>query len=128
MLVGRANPVVELYELVLQNPSFFGRLIYIAGLWNPEASRYDKGLPDRFRGIETDKALARWHQSFFVDWLSLSLTDKERDVTLYWRSLGGDREDTKTLREIGEASIPPLVRAEERKFFLQDLTFLQALL
>lgn len=127
-MVGRTNPVVELYELVLKNPSVFGRLIYIAGLWNSEGARYDKGLPDRFRGVETDKALARWHQTFFVDWLSLSLTEKERDVTLYWSSLGGDREGAKTLREIGEAAIPPLVRTEERKFFLQDLTFIQALL
>jgi hypothetical protein len=127
-MVGAANPVVELYELVLQNPSLFGRLIYIAGLWNPEVSRYDKGLPDRFRRAETDKALARWHQSFFIDWLSLSLTEKERDVALYWRSLGSHREGMKTLREIGELAIPPLVRDEERKFFIQDLTFLQALL
>jgi len=123
-----ANAVVELYELVLQNPSLFGRLIYIAGLWNPELSRYDKGLPDRFRNADTDKALARWHKSFFIDWLSLSLAEKERDVALYWRSLAGDQKGMKTLREIGGPAIPPLVRDEERKFFLQDLTFLQALL
>jgi hypothetical protein len=126
MMVGQGNPVVELYELVLQNPSLLGRLIYISGLWNPEGSRYDKGLPDRFRGAETDKALARWHHSFFIDWLSLSLTEKERDVALYWRGAGS--AVGKSLREIGEAAIPPLVRSEERKFFLQDLTFIQALL
>jgi hypothetical protein len=126
-MVGHTNPVVELYELVLQTPSLFGRLIYIAGLWNPETSRYDRGLPDRFRSVETDKALARWHQSFFIDWLSQSLTEKERDVSLYWTNLGGP-ENARTIREIGEAAIPPLVRAEERKFFLQDLTFIQAML
>jgi hypothetical protein len=126
-MVGHTNPVVELYELVLQTPSLFGRLIYIAGLWNPETSRYDRGLPDRFRSVETDKALARWHQSFFIDWLSQSLTEKERDVSLYWTNLGRP-ENVRTIREIGEAAIPPLVRAEERKFFLQDLTFIQAML
>ena len=126
MAVGQGSPVVELYELVLQTPSLLGRLIYIAGLWNPETSRYDRGLPDRFRGVETDKALARWHQTFFVEWLSQTLTDKERDVALYWRSLGGNQR--KTIRELGEAAIPPLVRSEERKFFIQDLTFIQAML
>ena len=126
-MVGYTNPVVELYELVIQTPSLFGRLIYIAGLWNPETSRYDRGLPDRFRGVETDKALARWHQSFFIDWLSQSLTEKEKDVSLYWRNLGA-RDNGKTIREIGEAAIPPLIRSEERKFFLQDLTFIQAML
>lgn len=126
MTVGHGNPVVELYELVLQNPSLFGRIIYIAGLWNPESSRYDRGLPDRFCGAETDKALARWHQSFFIDWLSQSLTEKERDIALYWRTPG--RDQGKTLREVGERAIPPLVRSEERTFFLQDLTFIQAML
>lgn len=126
-MVGHSNPVVELYELVLQNPSLFGRLVYIASLWNPETSRYDRGLPDRFRGAETDKAVARWHQSFFIDWLSQSLTEKERDVSQYWKSLTA-REHGRTIREMGEAAIPPLVRAEERKFFLQDLTFIQAML
>ncbi|SRR5579883_3085590 len=128
MIVGQGNAVVELYELILKNPSLFGRLIYIAGLWNPETSRYEKGLPDRFRSSETDKALARWHHAFFIEWLSLSLTEKERDVAMCWRSLGEKGVQGKTLREMGEGAIPPLVRSEERKFFLQDLTFLQALL
>jgi len=126
MMVGQGNAVIELYDLVLKNPSLFGRLIYIAGLWNPEASRYDKGLPSRFRGAEADKALARWHHTFFIDWLSLSLTEKERDIALFWRTIAD--QGGKTIREIGEAAIPPLVRSEERKFFLQDLTFIQALL
>ena len=128
MVAGPGNAVVELYELVLQNPSLFGRLVYVAGLWNSESSRYDKGLPERFRNADTDKALARWHQGFFLEWLSLSLTDKERDAAAYWRTAGVAQSGGKTLREIGEAAIPPLVRAEERKFFMQDLTFIQALL
>lgn len=127
-MVGQGNTVVELYELVLQNPSLFGRLIYIASLWNPENSRYDKGLPDRFRGQETDKALGRWHHAFFIEWLSLSLAEKERDVAVYWKNEGGRGASGRSVREIGEGAIPPLVRAEERKFFLQDLTFIQALL
>ena len=39
---------------------------------------------------------------------------------------GGDQ--SKTLRELGEAAMPPLVRPEERRFFIQDLTFIQATL
>src|SRR5436309_2495884 len=122
MAIGQGNAVVELYELVLQQPSLFGRLVYIAGLWNPEASRYDKGLPDRFRGADTEKALSRWHQAFFVEWLSQSLTEKEKDVALYWTNPGVNRDQSKSIREVGELAIPPLVRTEERKFFLQDLT------
>ena len=125
MIAGLGNPVVELYELVLRNPSLFGRLVHIANLWNPETSRYDRNLPDRFRGPEVDKALARWHQTFFLEWLAHSLVEKEKDAALYWKSNGGNG---KTLREVGEAAIPPLVREEERKFFLQDLGFIQAML
>ena len=128
MIAGQGNAVVELYELLLQNPSRFGRLVYISRLWNPEGARYDKGLPDRLRSVDTDKALSRWHHSFFIEWLSLSLADKERDVALYWRVTAAGSEPRPSIREIGEAAIPPLVRSEERKFFLQDLTFIQALL
>jgi hypothetical protein len=123
------DPVIELYELLLQNPSLFGRLIYIAGLWNPQTSRYDRGLPDRFRGRpEVEKALSNWHSAFFVEWLSLPLPETERDVALHWRSDGGSRDQIKTIREHGESAIPPLVRTEERKFFIQDLTFILATL
>ena len=127
-MLAQGNAVVELYELVLKNPSVFGRLVHIAGLWNPETSRYERELPERFRLPDVDKALARWHHAFFIDWLSTSLSEKERDVNLYWNSIGGGRDGIKTLRDIGEAAIPPLVRAEERKFFLQDLSFIQAML
>jgi hypothetical protein len=119
------NPLVELYELVIQPASLFGRLIYIANLWNPQTSRYDRGLPERFRSPETDQALVKWHYTFFIEWLSLPLPEKERDVALYRM---GNPGPGKTIRELGEAAIPPLVRAEERRFFIQDLTFIQAML
>jgi hypothetical protein len=122
---GPTDPVVELYELVLENPSLFGCFIYVANTWNPKTSRYDRALPDRFRTPGADRALANWHRKFFTDWLALPIADKQRDVALYWRSIGGSRE---ALREIGETAIPPLVRDEERKLFIQDLTFVSALL
>ena len=124
-MAGPSAPLVELYDLVIQHPSLFGRLIYIANLWNPQTSRYDLGLPERFRSPETDQALAKWHYAFFVEWLSLPLPEKERDIALYWRS---GPAPGKTIRELGEGAIPPLVRAEERTFFLQDLTYIQAML
>jgi len=128
VMPGRIDPLVELYEQVVQNPSLFGRLIYVASLWNPETSRYDRGLPDKFRLPDVDRALADWHRKFFIDWLSQSLQQKERDLALYWRAIVGSPDQNKTLREIGEAAIPPLVRSEERKLFIQDLVFVSALL
>jgi hypothetical protein len=46
-------------------------------------------------------------------------------VALY---LSSNRDQGKTIRQVGEAAVPPLVRAEERKLFIQDLTFIQAML
>ena len=123
-----ADPLVELYELLLQKPSLLGRIIYIANLWNPETSRYDRGLPDRFRFNAASNALARWHQMFFVEWLSQPLEEKERDVKQYWQSLGGSREQIKGMKDQSEAAIPPLVREEERRLFLMDLSFIFAVL
>jgi len=87
----------------------------------PVRSRSSRTL----RSPETDQALAKWHYTFFVEWLSLPLPEKERDVALYRM---GNPGPGKTIRELGEAAIPPLVRAEERRFFIQDLTFIQAML
>lgn len=106
----------------------FGRLIYIPNLWNPQTSRYDRSLPERFRSAEVDRAVARWHHVFFTEWLSLTLEQKQTDVGLYWTSIGGIREQIKTIRQEGEAAIPPLVRAEERQLFMQDVALVGALL
>ena len=125
-MLGRTDPLVELYEQVVQTPSLFGRLICVARLWNPATSRYDRGLPDKFRLPDVDRALADWHRKFFTDWLSQSLYDKERDLALYWRSVVSSPDHIGTLREIGEAAIPPLVRSEERNLFIQDLVFISA--
>ena len=122
------DPLVELYELLLQKPSLLGRIIFIANLWNPETHRYDRGLADRFHSSAASNALARWHQMFFVEWLSQSLEEKERDVKQYWQSLGGSRDQIKPIKDQSEAAIPPLVRDEERKLFLMDLSFIFAVL
>ena len=58
----------------------------------------------------------------------MSATQKQSDVTIYWTSLGGTREDIKKIRELGEAAIPPLVDWAERQSFTQNLTFIQSLL
>jgi hypothetical protein len=120
------DPIVELYEKVTQIPSIFGRLVYIANLWNAQTGRYDRGLPVRF--ANADQSIAKWHQAFFVEWLALSMPEKERDVVLYWRTIGGRRDQIKSVRQHGEAAMPPLVRSEERMLFVRDLSFVVALL
>lgn len=110
-----------LQQLVLQQPTIFGRLIYIACLWNPVTGRYERDLPSRVLGPETDAALADWHNSFFFEWLTQSLEQKRSDVALYWTGIGGSRGQVDAIRELGEGAIPAGARAEERQAFLADL-------
>src|SRR5690348_18459859 len=104
------DPIVELWERVLQIPSVFGRLLYVADLWNVQTGRYDRGLPDRFRTPEVDKAVSNWHRVLFRQWLAMTLDQKQDDISLY--SSTGNR--SRTIREDGEAATPPLVGYEER--------------
>lgn len=122
------NAALELYDLLIQNPSLFGRLVQIASLRNPAATRHPSGLPDRFRNAGLDQALSRWHQAFFMEWLALSLSQQQHDVDIYWNALGRTAEQLKRIREEGEAAIPPLVEWAERQYFLQNLTFIHTVL
>lgn len=122
------NPALELYELLMQNPSIFGRLVQVANLLNPATKAYERGLPDRFRKAGMDQAISRWHQAFFLEWLALSLDQQQSDVALYWTSLGRTADQLKKLREEGEAAIPPLVEWTERQCFLQNLVFIHTIL
>lgn len=122
------NQAAELYDLLLQNSSIFGRLLHIASLWNPETRRYEQGLPERFRGAGLDQLVSRWHQAFFLEWLALSLEQQQRDVLLYWTSGGRKPEQLQKIRELGEAAIPPLVDWTERQSFVKNLGFIQGIL
>ena len=39
------NPALELYDLLIQNPSLFGRLVQVANLRNPAAKSHALSLP-----------------------------------------------------------------------------------
>lgn len=118
------NPALELYDLLIQNPSIFGRLVLVASLRSPAKKTNPQGLPDRFRNPSLDQAISRWHQAFFMEWLALSLSQQQHDVDIYWTSLGRTADQLKRVREEGEAAIPPLVEWAERQYFLQNLTFI----
>ncbi len=114
------NPALELYDLLMQNQSIFGRLVQVAGLRAPGS----KDLPDRFRTASLDQAMSRWHQAFFMEWIALSLSQQQHDVDIYWTALGRTADQLKRIREEGEAAIPPLVEWAERQYFLQNLAFI----
>lgn len=127
-LLSAANPAVELYELLLQNPSIFGRMVQVSGYWNPETSRYERGLPERFQNTGLSPAIARWHHAFFIEWMALSLAQQQNDVLVYWNNVGRTPEQAQRIRALGETAIPPLIEFDERRAFLQNLAFIQTIL
>lgn len=111
----------ELYRLIMQNASRLGRLIYIGCLRNPVTGRYERNLPDRFLAVDTDQVLGGWHQTLFREWLARPSEEKRRDLALYWWAIGGSRQQIAAIRELGEASIPPLTSPEDRALFMKEL-------
>jgi hypothetical protein len=123
-----AGILLELRDFLHRDPSFLGRLIGAAGLWNHATGRYNRNLPERFRGERIDQAVAQWHKSFFLEWLALSLEEKEADLTAYWESLGRQVDQINRIRAIAEAAIPPLTNSAQRQDCIHDLVLITALL
>ncbi len=64
--------------------SAYGRLVYLAGLRNPDTGRYEHyGLESAESAAETSLALKRTHELFFREWVSFSLERKMQDVNSY---------------------------------------------
>lgn len=113
------DPIAESWERVVEVPSVFGRLLYVADLWNVRTGRHDRGLPDRSRTAEIDKAVANWHRVLFRQWLALTLDQKSDDISLY--STTASQERIRAIRQDSETAIPPLVGYKERRLCIQDL-------
>jgi hypothetical protein len=62
----------------------YGRLVYLAGLRNPDTGRYEHygDVPDT-AAHTTSRALKRLHEAVFRDWIRNSLEQKKADVELY---------------------------------------------
>jgi hypothetical protein len=123
-----ARILSELRNFLHRDPSYLGRLIGAAGLWNHATGRYDLNLPERFQGERIDHAVAQWHKSFFLEWLALSLEEKEADLSKYWESLGRPLDQINRIRAIAEAAIPPLTNSAQRQDYIHDLVLITALL
>lgn len=64
-------------------PSTYGRLVYLAGLRNPDTGRYEHyGAVDSGAG-DANKILKRTHEVIFREWVSYPLEQKKADIELY---------------------------------------------
>ena len=117
---------------LLQVPSVYGRLVYLASLRNPNTNRYEHhGFAARFGEEQADRVLRRNHEDIFRDWLSLGVRETKGDLDDYLSSI----EDNKRLVIETWLKIMPFrnlqpgaARGVEGDLFLADFRVLLELL
>jgi hypothetical protein len=67
----------------------YGRLVYLAGLRNPDTGRYEHygstaGTPSN---LIASRTLKRIHENIFREWITYSLEIKKADIELYIASI-----------------------------------------
>ncbi len=66
----------------------YGRLVYLAGLLNPDTGRYEHyGASDSVSRGETSRAFRRIHELTFTQWIGFPLKRKMADIQLYISSI-----------------------------------------
>jgi hypothetical protein len=74
--------------------SSYGKLVYIAGLRNPDTGRYEHfGFTTSPSNLLASRTLKRIHEVIFRDWVSFNLERKKADIELY---VAGIREVDRT--------------------------------
>lgn len=61
----------------------YGRLVYLAGLRNPDTGRYEHYGSESSAGAQTSKLLKRIHEDIFTEWVSYPLERKKADIEVY---------------------------------------------
>ncbi len=61
----------------------YGRLVYLAGLMNPDTGRYEHYGSNVSGPSETSKILKRIHEGVFKEWVNYPLERKKADIEKY---------------------------------------------
>jgi hypothetical protein len=62
----------------------YGRLVYLAGLRNPDTGRYEYyGSTGTSSGSDANRGLKQHHEDIFREWVTYPLEKKKADVELY---------------------------------------------
>jgi hypothetical protein len=69
-------------------PTSYGRLVFLAGLRNPDTGRYDYyGCPEHTSSSSVSQALQKLHEEIFREWVGKTLEHKKIDVETYINGL-----------------------------------------
>ena len=67
--------------------TFYGRLVYLAGLRNPDTGRYEHyGSPNAGRA-HASRTLKSFHERIFNEWVTHPLERKKNDIDLYIKGI-----------------------------------------
>ena len=106
-------------------PSVFGRLVYLASLWNPSTGRYHHQIMSvAFGEEEANRTLRKCHEKTFLEWLCFTLEQQRADLVRYLS--GGDVAEQDLLEiwvglGLYQHLFPPEPMDAERELFLRDL-------
>jgi hypothetical protein len=140
MLRGRANTTETDGTEALwirdlsQIETSYGRLVYLAGLRNPDTGRYEHygstaGSPSN---LIASRTLKRIHETIFKEWVSHSLERKKADVESYIASL--DQVDQAELIDAWlrltpyKNLVPASIQGPERQRHVSDFEAILGLL
>lgn len=70
-----------------QIETFYGRLVYLAGLRNPNNGRYEHYGSEFAASSEVSRELMRLHEEIFREWVAYPLERKKADIELYIASI-----------------------------------------
>jgi hypothetical protein len=70
-------------------PTSYGRLVYLAGLRDPDTGKYEHyGFASGLSEARADRLLREYHEAIFDRWVAFPLEAKKADVDLYVASTG----------------------------------------
>jgi hypothetical protein len=112
----------------------YGRLVYLAGLRNPDNGRYEHygASPGTPGSVIASRNLKRIHETIFRDWIALPLERKKADIELYIASV--DQGDRRLLVDAWlrltpyKNLVPASVQGPERQRHISDFEAIIGLL
>jgi hypothetical protein len=125
------GPADQLWRnTLLQIPTVFGRLAFLAALRDPVSGKYHEDSLNSLLGPQdADRALRHSHYQVFSQWLAFSLADQKDDLSQYFGGLGrGWARPNWSSAAPYRQLIPASAREVERQLYLADLETLLELL
>ncbi len=114
---------------VLQIPTVFGRLVFLASLYDPSSGKYRSGTLDSLLEPQAaDRAIRHSHYQVFSQWLSFNLAEQKEDISEFLNGSGARGRAAAQAALLYRQLIPASAREVERQLYCADLeTLLEVL-